>query len=352
MRKTLKQSKIYIILLNYNGWKDTIECLESLYKISYDNYQIIVVDNDSPNNSLSFIESWAQGDLECVADEKSLLKELSSPSIKKPLGYINYTKNDILKKDISEDDNQNDLILIQANENRGFAAGNNIGINYVLEKNDAEFILILNNDTVVEKDFLLPLVQKAQDNSSVGIVGSKIMHYEHPENIFSNGGSFNPWTSHIKFIHSGEKDNGQTASEVTFLSGCSWFIPISTIKEVGLLDEKYFMYVEDIDFTQKVLSFGKKLLVASDSKIYHKGARSSGGGTSDFSLYWINKNLARYILNKLTTLQKVSAIAYFFYNTLKALAKSILKRKKPNTLIEVKSFFEGLNDRNFTKETH
>lgn len=351
MEKSIAQHpKIYIIILNYNGWQDTIECVESILKNTYSNFQIIIVDNDSPNDSMKYIESWAEGNICNWLPDSNKLKVLSHPSFTKSTSYISYAKEEAISGMYAKEKGvENPIIMIQAGENKGFSAGNNIGIQYVIAKNDANYLMVLNNDTVVEKNFLLPLLEKSMSSDDFGIVGPKIMHYEHPDNIFSNGAKFNPWTSHITFLNSGERDNGQSIYEASFLSGAAWFIPVSTVKEVGLLDERYFMYMEDVDFTEKVRAYGKRLGVASDSKIYHKGAQSSGGGNSDFSIYWISKNQARYILNNLTPMQKISAISYFFYNTLKASLKSILKGKKIKVKIAFKGFFDGLLDRHFRK---
>jgi len=346
--------KVYIVILNYNGWQDTIECLESVLKNNYTHFQVIVVDNDSPNDSIKYIQSWARGEVFHVLHDDNVLKPLSSPSLSKPVPFKFYTKDEALHVGTSEKNDMltNELILIQSGENRGFSAGYNVGIAFAMQKNDAEYVMILNNDTVVEKDFLSPLVKKAMEDNACGIVGPKIMHYEYPENIFSNGAYFTPWTSHIKFLHSGQKDKGQCASEVSFLSGAAWFMPLKTIREIGLLDEKYFMYMEDVDYTQQVRHAGKKLCVASKSKIYHKGAQSSGGGNSDFSVYWISKNMARYILNNLTFLQKVSSISYFFYNMLKAVIKATIRGRETKVKIALKGFFEGLSDKSFENEKH
>lgn len=348
----MRETKVYIIVLNYNGWKDTIECLESLLKNSYPNFQIIVVDNNSTNDSMTFIKAWAEGYENIRLTDTNRLRKFSYPPSNKPIPYLYYSKQEALSNSKSTKVNRHDnpIIMIQAGENRGFSAGNNIGIQYAMDKNDAEYVLLLNNDTVVEKNFLFPLLEKHRNDHDFGIIGPKIMHYYHIENIFSNGGSYNPWTSHVSFLNSGEKDTGQNVSEATFLSGCAWFIPIDTFNNIGMLNEKYFMYMEDVDFTQKIRAHGKKLGVASSSKIYHKGTQSSGGGSSEFSVYWIAKNLARYILNNLTTLQKITAISYFFYNETKALVKSILKGKKPKVLVAIKGFLDGVLDRNFLEE--
>jgi len=159
-------SKVYIIILNYNGWKDTIECLESVLKNDYKNYQIIVVDNNSPNNSMDYIINWADGKQEVVYDENSQLKYLSQPFEPKPLDYVFYTKEEALSGGDREKEVKlnNPIIFIQAGENGGFAAGNNIGIKYALAKDDFEYVWLLNNDTVIKTNSLSNMVSRFHDS--------------------------------------------------------------------------------------------------------------------------------------------------------------------------------------------
>jgi len=168
----MKNPKVYIIILNYNNWADTIECLESVLRNDYPNYQVIVVDNNSSNNSMEYIKAWAEGKLDVWVNPKHPLRYLSFPPVKKPIPYVHYTREeaenggnkfleDKLKENLPEGiTTKYPMIFIQTGENLGFAGGNNVGIRYAFSKNDFEYIWFLNNDTVIEKDALFKLVQK------------------------------------------------------------------------------------------------------------------------------------------------------------------------------------------------
>ena len=129
---------VKIIILNWNGWQDTIECLESIFQISYPNYQIIVVDNGSTDGSAAKIRDWAEG------------------------------------KGIIEN---NKLVLIEQRENLGFARGNNVGIRYALDRRVADYILILNNDTVVAPDFLTHLVENLEKCPRAVLAAPQVIDY-------------------------------------------------------------------------------------------------------------------------------------------------------------------------------
>ena len=153
-------SKVYIVVLNYNTWQDTIECLESIYKSRYDNYQIILVDNNSNNDSVKFLKLWAEEGLDIITKSNNALKRNSFPPVKKPLGYRFYKEDDKgnlkyeYKEYINESNNAGGypLIVIKADKNKGFSAGNNIGIKYALLSGDFKYIWLLNNDTVIDND--------------------------------------------------------------------------------------------------------------------------------------------------------------------------------------------------------
>jgi GT2 family glycosyltransferase len=264
--------KVSIILLNYNGYQDTIECFESLEKISYTNYNIIIVDNDSPDKSIDKINAYMH---------------------KRNLDYeyyenIEFTQNTIPDKFIT---------LIQSGSNRGYGHGNNIGIKYGLKSN-SDYILLLNNDTIVEKDFLEPLVKELVKNKNIGIVSSQIF-YEDRRNIFwENGGNFNLLTGKVSHIDFNQKDTNQINNEYcNFLSGCLWLIPRKIFLEIGYINEDYFMYVEDLEYCQRVVKKNYKLKVSSKSKIYHKVGSSSGGEISPFSIYWMTKNYLKFMIH-------------------------------------------------------
>ena len=221
--------KVFIIILNWNGWKDTLECLESVLRNSYLNYQVIVIDNGSTNGSMEKIKNWAEGKQEALTPElKNTLYHLSHPPVTKPIPYICYTRaeaekggNIILEKKITkewQERNKTDdkeinqtspypLILIQSGENLGFAGGNNVGIRYLFKKKDFGYIWLLNNDTVIENISLIEMVRLGENINNIGAIGSKIFFYYTPNIIQALGGSNKiNWKTLGKHIYSCKKD--------------------------------------------------------------------------------------------------------------------------------------------------
>lgn len=290
--------KVYIILLNYNGWKDTIECLESVLKNDYENYQIIVVDNDSVNNSMENIINWAEGKQEVVYDENSQLKHLSQPFEPKPLDYVFYTKDEALNGGIQEQEKQykNAIIFIQAGENGGFATGNNIGIKYALVKDDFEYVWLLNNDTVIKKDTLSKLVKSFEEkkqNQKLGILGSVQYYYHKPELIQAAAGGFNKLRGNFW--------NYQTLEfkqeDISYIYGASMFIAKDVLNQVGLLNEEYFMYYEEIDFAERIKKYNFIQMVDKQIKVYHKHGGTTTTLESDFRKYYLEKNKIKFYKN-------------------------------------------------------
>jgi GT2 family glycosyltransferase len=265
--------KVYIVILNYNGWQDTIECLESILNNNYKNYQIIVVDNNSPNNSMEYIINWAGGKQEVIYDENSQLKHLSQPFEHKPLDYIYYNKEEALKGGNAEQEEKlnNPIIFIQAGENGGFAAGNNIGIKYAIVKNDFEYVWLLNNDTVIEKSSLSSLVINANKNK-LGISGSALMYYHSPEEIQAYGGTVN------RFFGTGSHilNKNKIKNELDYIVGASFLINKKVIDKIGLLPEEYFLYYEETDYCFNARNNEFKLGIDINSIVFHKEGSTTG----------------------------------------------------------------------------
>jgi GT2 family glycosyltransferase len=181
--------RVYIILVNWNGWRDTIECLESLFRLDYPDFSIIVCDNASSDDSLSHIRDWASGSTqaECSSGE---LRRLTRPPVRKPLESVVLRNSDIDQWK----DRHPKLVLLETGANLGFAGGNNVGLSYALSRGDFHYIWLLNNDTVVEPDSLAALVARASSSDTIGICGSKILYYDSPNTVQALGGSvFNRW---------------------------------------------------------------------------------------------------------------------------------------------------------------
>ncbi len=319
--------KISIILLNYNGWQDTIECIESVLRNDYPNYQVIVVDNNSPNNSMEYLKAWAEGKQEnLLPDPSHPLYHLSHPTIKKPIPYIYYTREEAEKggdKDLEraitkkwQDETNNKkkknelistsmypLIFIQTGENLGFAGGNNVGIKYALKKN-FKYIWLLNNDTVIEKNSLSNMIKTFQTNSYIGIIGSKLLRYDNPKIIQTLGGSKKmTWINAGSgdYIYSNQTD-GLKCNKIFeingYIVGASMLIKKEVFEDIGLFDENYFMWAEEADLCFRALKNNWKLFYCGYSNIYHKEGNTTGKGdyVSLFGKTKIRPTYQRFII--------------------------------------------------------
>jgi len=291
--------KVYIIILNYNNWVDTIECLESVFRNEYSNYQVIVVDNNSTDNSMEYIKSWTEGTLDIWVNPKHPLRNLSFPPIKKPISYIFYTKETAEKSGDSEKEKEiiknvpnnttsnHPLVLIQAIENRGFSAGNNIGIKYASAKNDFEYIWLLNNDTVIKKNTLVNLINCANSKGKkYGMFGTTLLYYDKPDLIQALGGKFNKYfaTGKHKFAKQKLNEiNENNIQKVDYIIGASLLMRKEFIENIGLLSEDYFIYYEEIDLAFRAQKKGYKMFICNESIVYHKeGATINKTEFSDF----------------------------------------------------------------------
>ncbi|WP_460228658.1 glycosyltransferase family 2 protein [Bacillus cereus] len=300
----IKENSVAIIIVNWNGYQDTYECLKSLETLDYKNHHVFLVDNGSVDGSGNKIE----------ADYKS--------------GKFNLGISFLYSKD-----------------NLGFAGGNNIAIKQAYEEG-YEFFWMLNNDTIVEKEALKPLVEHLKENTVTGIVGSKILYYD-SDKIWFAGGELNALTGKTKHIGFKEVDTGQydMKKEVGYITGCSLCFRREVLEEVGYMFEDYFLYYEETDWNIRVKQNGFIVEYIPDSVIYHKVSISSGGENNIapyVAYYYIRNSL---VMVKRTQSRWVVPIAFIFglYNSLKLTAKIIL-RKQNDFPTRVKYIVRGIID--------
>ncbi len=272
--------RVSIIILNWNGWRDTIECLESLYQIDYPNYDVIVVDNGSKDESVEKIKEYCKGNIKVSS------KFFRYNPKNKPIEVLEYTKkeaeaggNPSKERQFSKLSSNKKLRLILNDENYGFAEGNNIGIRYVLKALKPQYILLLNNDTVVDKNFLIELIKVSEKNKRIGILCPKIYYYDRngrSDIIWFAGGKIRLPLFGRKSVHYAlgfeELDNGQhnVIKEVDWVSGASMLIRIEVINKVSFLNSNYFFAYEDIEYCIKARKCGFKCIYVPTSNIWHK----------------------------------------------------------------------------------
>lgn len=289
--------KVYILILNWNGWKDTIECLESVFRSSHIPFVVVVCDNGSQDDSLHFIKSWAAGQLNVFVPGVNPHRHLSHPPVSKPIPHIEYHR-EIAEQGGSAGD-EVPLILIQTGSNLGFAGGNNVGLRYILAQPGAQYVWLLNNDTVIRHDALGLLVAKGQSEARIGSVGSTVLYYDRPEVLdAAGGGMISKYLGGVVHIMHGRlfkdlNDNNVPLS-LDYVTGASCFLPISVIKKVGLLDETFYHFWEDADLGFRIIKRGYRNVYESRSIIYHKVGASTGGKSALSDYYELRNSIIFY----------------------------------------------------------
>ena len=253
--------KVSIIILNWNGWKDTMECLESLYQITYLNYDVIVVDNGSEDESIEKIKEYAEGKIKVES------KFFEYDPSNKPIKIIEYTREEAeagggKEEEIIDLPSNKKLIIIKNEKNYGFAEGNNIGMRYALKALNPDYVLLLNNDTVADKEFLGELVKVGEGDERIGIAGPKIYYYDEPKRIWATGDQ-----KSMDKIDDGRYNH---IREVKWVVGCAFFVRVTLIEKVGLLDSDFFLYGEEGDYCIRVKKTGYKLYFVPGSIVMHK----------------------------------------------------------------------------------
>jgi GT2 family glycosyltransferase len=268
-------NKVYIVLLNYNGFLDTMECLESVLKLDYENFQVIVVDNSETHESFENLTNWAQG--------KFLVKEtafenLVFPLAKKPVDFCTIFEDEFLDKELNPK-----IVFVKANQNNGFAAGNNIALKYILKFGASDsYIWLLNNDTVVDKEALSIIVaQMSWHQEEKCIYGTPLLDYYNPKTIQLIGGVYNKITGLTSHFGEGNaKEDYDTnfdelVKRIDYPAGASMLIKMPFLKELGLLSEDYFLFFEELDWVSRAKVIDGKILILNCFGVFHKQGEST-----------------------------------------------------------------------------
>jgi GT2 family glycosyltransferase len=245
--------RVYVIVLNWNGWRDTIECLESVFRLDYPDYQVLLCDNGSSDGSWHQTRRWAQGEIKAEARNPALAG-LTNPPVPKPISFVELGGTQA-KMDSS--DTEARLVLMRTPTNLGFAGGNNIAMRFALNRGDCDFVWLLNNDTVVRPDALSHLVQRMKERPDAGICGSTLLYYDDPSKVQAFGGSvYNKWLARGRHIgkladaaHIPEAE--EVERKIAYVVGASMLVRKTFLEQVGLLNEEYFVYFDELDWAAR-----------------------------------------------------------------------------------------------------
>jgi len=266
IRSGTMHPRVFIIILNWNGKENTINCLKSLSSIAYDNYETLVVDNHS-----------SDGSVECFEKEYP------------------------------------EIAVVKNSTNLGFAEGNNVGMRRALE-GGADYVLLLNNDTIVDRYFLDRLVATAETDQTIGFAGPKVYYLDHEGSgdvISFAGGGLNVWIGRSHHRGLDELDSGQydDITDVDYVEGSCMLAKKGALDHIGLLDPTYFSYWEDVDWCARGWKAGYKSIYVPTARIWHKPSSSNVSGTK---IYYQTRNRLWFVRRRGNKLQYLTFFFYFF----------------------------------------
>ncbi|GKU27283.1 glycosyl transferase [Clostridium folliculivorans] len=290
-------NRVSIILVNYNGARYNKECIDSILFSKYDDFEVIVVDNASTDNSVQ--------ELEDIYSDK--------------------------------------ITVIKSDTNLGFSGGNNIGISYALNKG-TDFIMLLNNDTVIDSQMIGKMVSVSISKNNA-VVSPKIYYYDNKKIIWSAGAVMN-WRKGLaaqRGIDTIDEGLFDESLEVEFATGCCLLIPSEVVKEVGVLSDEYFLYYEDTDYCTRVINSGFKIIYEPTAVLYHKVSASTGGTESFNYIYYNTRN--RLLFNhKFNSKNKLTYTSYFYFTRLAKIIIWAIKGKRELIAATVKAVRDYKNN--------
>lgn len=293
--------RLAVVVLNWRQADATLECVRSVAGLEYDNLDIYICDNDSQDGSFEKILSNVSASLEDINALRAeqalhpfeLVAPSSAPARSKPCNTQH------------PDDGTRRITVLDTRENGGYAYGNNVGLKLALQESSIDFFWILNNDTVVDRLAARALVDTMCADETIGICGSTVL-YMHSDKVQTlGGGKFLPWKARCEQVGTGmalgeistEQD---VAASLDYINGASAMVTRRLLQTVGLMDEMYFLYYEEIDWAVRARSAGFRLGYCRESLVHHQVGASSGtaddGASSNLSVYYAERSKFKFLM--------------------------------------------------------
>lgn len=285
--------RVAVVLVNWRGWRDTLLALETLFAGDHQHFDTVVVDNASGDDSIEHILAWAEG-REAAALPSQLEGRVRVRSSRAPMASVVLHENQLAAAPAP-----GRLTVIQSARNGGFAAGNNLALRYLLGQGSYDYFWLLNNDAFPAPDALTHLLARAEMDRGIGMVGSTLVFAGRPDTIQAQGGA-EYQCARGRGIHVGAEtslaglarvDEDEIERRLAYIVGASMLVSNRFLAEVGLMEEGYFLYFEEIDWAER----GKpnfKLGYAKQSLVYHKagGSTQAASRRSTLAAYYIARN--------------------------------------------------------------
>ncbi len=271
----LSQSQnVTVVLVNWNGWRDTINCFESLNEsYSFDGFlKVVIVDNNSSDSSLDRLSEYLVGK---DPTDTYFNENFSGLSVEAEFKRFDF-----------DHERASSVVLVDAKDNLGYAGGINIGCRLSETLWNSDFFWLLNNDCLVAPDALSIMLTKMQDNLETLVCGCTILDYDRPDRVQSYGGSWysmrtgRGWSIGLNEIYDPQFKDTEAEDLINYVSGAAMLIRALTLNSIGYLSEDYFLYNEEIDLSLS-LSSRKNLGVSVQAKVYHKVGSSIGTDKGD-----------------------------------------------------------------------
>ena len=287
--------KVVIIIVNWNGKQDSLECLRSVQKLTYTNVRVVFVDNGSSDGSVSAVSK-------------------TFPDIK----------------------------IFQNDRNLGFAEGNNIGIKWALQEL-ADYVFLLNNDTILDSDILEHLVGTGERFPNAGILGPKVYYYDRPQVLYSAGANITYGEFVVRPRGYNQKDVGQyeMIEEVDFIVGCGLLIKQEVVTSIGLLDTFYFSYFEDVDLCVRARAHGYKVLYVPTAKMWHRTAASTGGDNNPRWTYLMSRSAVLFLKKYGTIWNWTKFFAFVIAELCYGILKNLFFRRKKFVNEKIRGLIDG-----------
>ncbi len=288
---------VYVVVITWNQRQDTLECLESVFRMTYPNFRVALVDNGSTD-----------GTQESVTAQYPQVEYVANPT------------------------------------NRGFSAAVNQGMRHGLACG-AEYLFLLNNDTTLDPALLDHLMAHATDES-VGMLVPKIYYYSRPNVIWSVGAGLNVWTLEKGGEVRGCVDEGQweTVVEREHVTACAVLLPRRLIEKIGLLDERFFYYYDDADLSLRVREAGFRTLLVPQAKMWHKVAQASGGVDTPYERYWMGRSSVLFFRKHVCGWRWLIIFPYRLGSAIKTTIRLTVRRKFNALLAYWRGLLTGLAD--------